>query len=55
MNERQSESSPVRVAVFGSVAATPRRPRPAPVDRVLREQRRLERPRPRPRPARGVS
>jgi len=58
MKPTRSESPPVRVAVFASIAGG-LRTQPSAVERALRERRRLERalPRPRPatRPARGVS
>ena len=58
MKPTRSESSPVRVAVFASIAGGLRAP-PSAVERALRERRRLERtrvrPRPTPGPVRGVS
>ena len=58
MKPTRSESSPTRVAVFASIAGGRRTPA-SPVERALRERRRLERARlralPAARPARGVS
>ena len=57
MKPTRSESSPTRVAVFASIAGGLRAPS-TPVERALRERKRLERallrPRPPVRPARGV-
>ena len=58
MKPTRSESPPVRVAVFASIAGGLRTP-PSAVERAVRERRRLERARlralPPTRPARGVS
>lgn len=58
MKPAPSKSSPIRIAVFASITGSRRTPA-TPVERALRERRRLERARPLPlpaaRPARGVS
>ena len=58
MKPARNQSSPIRIAVFASIAGGRRIPA-NPVERALRERRRLELARPLPlpaaRPVRGVS